>query len=412
MSRNDPLRLFEGYGVELEYILVRSEDLAVAPISDLVLRGIAGETVCEVEVDTISWSNELVMHLVELKNTHPSSTLAELGPLFAEHVRRMNRFLEPMNAQLMPSGAHPFMNPREETRLWPHEGSEIYQAFDRVFDCRRHGWANLQSVQLNLSFGDDEEFGRLHAAIRLLLPVMAGLAASTPVLEGELTGLLDTRLEVYRTNSEAIPSVAGRVVPEPVFTRSEYEKEIFEPIYRDIESHDPAGTLRHPWLNARGAIAQFPRDAIEIRVLDMQECPQADVAVCCAVAAAVKAIVAERWTDYADQRSWKVDPLVEIFRATLRDAERTVLRDRNYLESFGFPGKDATVQELWIHLIEEISGTFAGLEAEHLRIILERGPLARRMLLALGTRPHRRDIEEVFRALCRCLETGDSFTEP
>ena len=46
----------------------------------------------------------------------------------------------------------------------------VYEAFDRIFDCRGHGWANLQSVHLNLPFGDDDEFGRLHAAIRSSFP--------------------------------------------------------------------------------------------------------------------------------------------------------------------------------------------------------------------------------------------------
>jgi hypothetical protein len=31
--------------------------------------------------------------------------------------------------------------------------------------------------------------------------------------------------------------------------------------------------LRHEWVNARGAIARFDRSAIEIRVLDVAECP-------------------------------------------------------------------------------------------------------------------------------------------
>ena len=46
-------------------------------------------------------------------------------------------------------------------------------AFDRVFGCRQHGFANVQAMQLNLPFRGDLEFGRLHAAIRLLLPILA-----------------------------------------------------------------------------------------------------------------------------------------------------------------------------------------------------------------------------------------------
>ena len=56
----------------------------------------------------------------------------------------------------MPGGAHPWMDPARETRLWPHEDNEIYEAFDRIFGCTGHGWSNLQCVHLNLPFDDDE----------------------------------------------------------------------------------------------------------------------------------------------------------------------------------------------------------------------------------------------------------------
>ena len=69
-------------------------------------------------------------------------------------------------------------------RLWPHENREVYDAFDRIFSCKGHGWANLQSMHINLPFADDAEFGRLHAAIRFLMPLMPGLTASSPVMDG------------------------------------------------------------------------------------------------------------------------------------------------------------------------------------------------------------------------------------
>jgi gamma-glutamyl:cysteine ligase YbdK (ATP-grasp superfamily) len=404
-----PLKLFEGYGIELEYMLVAAEGLSVSPVSDRVLGALSGETRNEVEVDRVSWSNELVLHVLELKNTHPSGELVPLGDLFSEHVRRMNARIEPEGLRLMPGAMHPWMDPRRETRLWPHEGREIYRAFDRIFDCRRHGWANLQSAQLNLSFGSDEEFGRLHAAIRLVLPILPGLAASSPVVEGEITGLLDTRLEVYRTNGNRIPSTTGAIIPERAFSRADYERMIYGPMYDELERHDPEGTLRHPWLNARGAIAAFGRHAIEIRVLDVQECPRADVAVACAAVAVVKAFAAERFCGYPAQRSFEEAPLAEILLATLRDAERAVLRDGRFLRAFGFPDRDGTVLDLWQYLLETLAGSSEGLDSPHLRLILERGPLARRILSALPKNPRREDLVNVYRALCDCLDRGEAF---
>lgn len=411
MSRS-PLRLFEGYGIELEYIIVARDSLCVLPIADDLLREEAASTdfVNEVERGEASWSNELVLHLVELKNRDPAPTLAGLPAAFQENVERINGRLESKNAMLMPTGMHPWMDPRRETRLWPHEGHEIYQAFHRVFDCHRHGWANLQSVQLNLSFGDDIEFGRLHAAIRLLLPILSALAASSPIQEGALTGLMDTRLEVYRTNSTLVPSIAGEGIPEPIFSRSDYERQIFEKLFEDIAPHDPEGILRHEWLNARGAIAHFERDAIEIRVLDMQECPSVDVAICAAVSAVLEALVAERWSDYEQQRSWLVAPLAEILRTTLASAEETVLSHQAYLEAFGFPESKATAGELWRHLVEELD-VLERPAAEPLGVILNEGTLARRILRALDGRSDPPALEAVYRRLCGCLARGQMFRD-
>jgi gamma-glutamyl:cysteine ligase YbdK (ATP-grasp superfamily) len=320
----------------------------------------------------------------------------------------MNALLEPMGAMLMPGAMHPLMRPREETRLWPHEGREIYQAFDRVFDCRRHGWANVQSAQLNLSFGSDQEFSSLHAATRVLLPILAALSASSPVVEGEITPYASTRLEVYRTNGRKVPAMTGQVIPEPIFSRSEYEKQIYGELYREIEPFDPEGTLRHPWLNARGAIPKFDKGALEIRVVDAQECPAADLAIAAAAAAVTKALVSETLSDPESQRAFETTPLVEIFQGTLRDAERTIIRNHDYLRLFAFPDRTGTAHELWLYLVETL-GEADGIDSPHLRVILEEGPLARRILRALGSDPPAEEIALVYRSLCESLEAGSSF---
>jgi hypothetical protein len=85
-------------------------------------------------------------------------------------------------------------------------------------------------------------------------------------------------MEVYRHNCDRIPSLTGRVVPERAFSRREYEELIYTGMLRDIAPLDPERILQKEWLNARGAIARFDRGSIEIRVLDIQECPRADLA--------------------------------------------------------------------------------------------------------------------------------------
>src|SRR5690606_19484263 len=197
-------------------------------------------------------------------------------------------------ATLLPTGMHPWMEPEHELRLWPHDNAEIYSAFDRIFGCRGHGFANLQSMHINLPFADDEEFGKLHAAIRLVLPLIPGLSASLHLVEGRLLCTLDNRLEAYRTNCARVPSVTGLVVAEAVYSRASYEAEVLQAIYRDLAELDPEGVLAHEWVNARGAIARFDRMAIEIRTADTQECPRADLALAELVVAAVRSLVEQR----------------------------------------------------------------------------------------------------------------------
>jgi gamma-glutamyl:cysteine ligase YbdK (ATP-grasp superfamily) len=409
------LALFAAYGVELEYMIVDDRSLAVRPIADELLRDATGCSayVSDVEHDDISWSNELVAHVVELKTTEPATDLAALPASFQREVGEINRLLAPRGARLLPSAMHPWMDPVREMRLWPHDNSVVYQTFDRVFGCQGHGWSNLQSVHLNLPFADDEEFGRLHAAVRLLLPVLPALAASSPLVEGRTTGWLDSRLDVYRSNSKKIPSITGRVIPEPVFTAAEYDSQVFQRIYADISPHDPDGVLQDEWLNARGAIARFGRGTIEIRVLDVQECPRADLAICAAIVAVLQALVAEEWTSLAEQQRWGVEPLAEIFLAAARDADTARIEDVGYLQALGLKSSHGcTAGELWRHLLfvsRDRLGPAAAPWSEVWNVLEEQGPLARRILRRLGNTAaslSREPIYNLYRKLAECLADG------
>jgi len=407
VSDERPLSLFSAFGVELEYMIVDAQSLAVRAIADDLLCTTSGDTSGEVDRGEICWSNELVAHVVELKVGEPAAALDPLPSLFQKNIQEINSILDRSGARLMPAGMHPWMDPEHETRLWPHAYGEVYQAFDRIFGCRGHGWANLQSAHLNLPFADDAEFAKLHAAIRLVLPILPALAASSPVVEGRVTGLMDNRLEVYRTNSRKIAGVAGRVIPEPAFSQAEYNTQILEPLYAEIAPHDPAGVLGNEWLNARGAIARFSRNTIEIRVLDVEECPQADLAICAAVVAVLKALVGKRWTSLSQQQAAAVEPLASILLTSIRNADQAVIRDREYLAQFGFPGESCTAGELWDHLIAalpELSGPSSPWR-ESLAIIRNEGPLARRIVSALENN----DQHDVYGELCRCLQAGEMF---
>lgn len=395
-------------------MVVDAETLDVKPIVDTLIHSYADGYPSEVELDGLALSNELVLHVAELKTNGPAATLRGLALRFRGQVRELNRRLAEHGARLMPGGMHPWMDPHAEMRLWPHDYNAVYEKFNQIFDCRGHGWANLQSIHVNLPFGSVEEFGRLHGAIRLVLPLIPALAASSPLMDGAPGPDLDNRLRVYQGNARRVPSVAGSIIPEPVFTRVDYEREILHRIYRDMETLDPDGILRHEWVNARGAIARFDRSAIEIRLIDAQECPRADLAVAAAIVAAVKALA------LADQPPGSMDPpateaLATILDRTITDGERALIDDAPYLRLLGLDHDHATAGAVWRHLIDRhLWGTDGAEEwLEPLELILERGPLARRILRAMGAEngaaPDRERMRDVYGEMCGCLEEGRLF---
>ena len=401
-----PLHLFEAFGIEIEYAIVDADTLDVRPIADRLMEAVAGDAVSELEHGGIAWSNELALHVLELKTNGPATELPPLPALFRRELEVAAGALAPLGARLMPGGMHPWMDPETESRLWPHEYNDVYRAFDRVFGCSGHGWTNLQSLHVNMPFQGDEEFARLHAAIRLILPLVPALAASSPVADGRPSGALDTRLVAYLRNSRRVPSVAGRVVPEPMRSREQYEREILDRIYRDLEPHDPEGVLRHEWANARGAIARFERGSIEIRLLDSQECASADIALAAGVGDVVRWVADTVPAAAAD--AVPTELLAHALEGAIHEADRVEVPPevRRLLGA----RSGVTAGRLWGHLLDRAADRAAdpGL-APSLERTLSHGPLARRILAALDGDASPETLRSVYGRLCECLRTDTPF---
>jgi carboxylate-amine ligase len=398
------LGLFEAYGVEIELMIVDAATLDVKPACDELLAAMAGEPAADLPLGDVTWSNELTLHVLEMKTSAPTPSLTGLARAFHASLSRAAPALSRIGARFMPGAMHPWMDPHRETVLWPHENTEVYRTFDRIFGCSGHGWANLQSTHVNLPFADDEEFARLHAAIRVVLPLIPGLAASSPFQDGEAGPALDGRLQAYRGNARKVPSVAGLVVPEPASSHEQYEREVLGRIYADLAPHDPEGVLRYEWVNARGAIARFDRGAIEIRVIDAQECPTADVAVVAAIVEVVRALTSGRLA----QRDLRADPTTEALARVLDraiiDGERAVVQERDLLRTLGVRKDAVSIGELWARLLDAHPPDDPEREwTGALQNILDRGPLARRMLAVAGGAPSLASLRRVAEALCRCL---------
>jgi gamma-glutamyl:cysteine ligase YbdK (ATP-grasp superfamily) len=402
--------LFEAYGVEIELMIVDAGTLDVKPACDALLEAVAGKPASDVQLGDVTWSNELTLHVLELKTSRPVPSLAGLARAFHASLHKADPALSRLGARLMPGAMHPWMDPHAETRLWPHENNEIYRTFDRIFGCSGHGWANVQSTHVNLPFAGDEEFGRLHAAIRLVLPLIPALAASSPFQDGGVGPALDGRLAAYRENSARVPSVAGLVVPEPVFSQAQYEREILGRLYADLAPHDPEGVLRDEWANARGAIARFGRGTIEIRVIDAQECPTSDLAVVAAIVSLVRALAVGKLAERDVSADPSTEALARVLNRSIHHGERAVTDDRRLLRPLGVRKDSTSLGDLWARLLDthppdDPSGEWTAA----LQTILGQGPLARRMLAAAGLDPDRDDLRRVAGALCRCVTEDTPF---
>lgn len=409
---NKRLHLFQAYGIELEYMITKKDKLNVSPITDELFKSIAGSYVSDIERGDVTWCNELVMHVVELKCTDPTKDLSTLNKSFHKNVKDVNNLLKKFDSQLLPTAAHPLTDPLTESKLWPHDNNEVYERYNKMFNCKGHGWSNLQSTHINLPFYDDEEFARLHAAIRLILPIIPSIAASSPVLGGKDTGLLDKRMDYYQKNQKVIPIITGKVIPERVYSKRQYHKSIYDKISAEIARFNEDGILDPIWVNSRGAIARFDRGSIEIRVMDIQECPKADLAIVSLIIASLKMLVEEKVYTFHDQQAWEAEDLNRILQTTMVKGEDAEITNVDYLKVFGVNSKSMTAGKLWRHILHSASKDYKTELLEFtpiLEFIFEQGTLATRILKALGGEYSEENIRLVYRELGDCLENNELF---
>ena len=403
-----PYSLFQVTGIELEYMVVDRTTLQVRPIVDRLFERVTGAITSDVERGEVEWSNELVAHVVELKTARPTPDIPRFRGLFHSEVKAINRELAVLDAMLLPTAAHPFMDPFTETVIWPHEHNEVYALYNRIFDCRGHGWSNLQSMHLNLPFQDDAEFGRLHAALRVLLPLIPAISASSPLLDGRPTGWLDGRMQAYLHHQERLPQLMGRLIPERAYTRADYTRVVFEPILAALKPFDTEGVMDRHFANSRGAIARFDRGAIEVRVIDLQECPMMDLAVAEVLVAVAKALVEGRLGDPEAFKDLPEEELLAVFTEVIRTGRATPIAHPGLLAAMGLEGA-STAGAMWEHLAARVEQDLSQDARKGISLILEHGSLAERILACTGNTPDRDRIVAVYRELADHLEADTFF---
>ena len=396
-----PHALFSVIGLEIEYMLVDADTLNIQPKSDVLLTALAGTLTNAAILDQITISNELVLHVIELKNHIPQHPCANLAQLFQKTIEALQPLLKIHNLTLLPSASHPWMNPYRETRRWLYDNHDIYRQYDAIFNCNGHGWSNLQSMHVNLPFANDQEFFHLHSAIRILLPLLPAISASSPFLEGKITGMQDTRLHFYGSNQQKIPSISGRIIPEFIRSLAEYQNTILNPMFNDIKPFDPDGILQFSWLNSRGAIPKPDCGAIEIRIIDSQECVNADIAIANAIFA-----ILQHWLqnpEYLLDHPCATEKLYALYQQTIKFGLGVYTEDAELQRQWQLTKAATHCRTVWEQLLEKVSSKLDCRSQLALEKILSQGNLSDRLLRAVNRNQSHSSLARIYNQLTMCL---------
>jgi glutathione synthase/RimK-type ligase-like ATP-grasp enzyme/gamma-glutamyl:cysteine ligase YbdK (ATP-grasp superfamily) len=377
-------RAFEVAGMELEYPTV-DRDLNVVALVEPAFRVLAGRGVSDVDLGAVGFSNEIADHVFEVKTMEPVRSLADAEAALVEGLQRFAAVLrDEFDARLMPTGMHPWFDPRKG-RLWTRSGLRIYTTYAQLFDVRTHGWMNVHAAHLNLPFGSERETMAMHTAAALLVPYLPALAASSPMHDGDLQEAADARMAWILRHQARIPESCGQIVPEYVDSFAAYRRDVLQPMYAALDRLKKPGTehIRHEFFNTRGAILRFSRRAMEVRVLDTQECVKMDVAVAAFVRSALQHLTGELLAGRTRLPPHEV--LVEDFRESIHRGSAAVVAAPHLEVERDETGR-ADVRDVLRRLLEGARTVVQPAEAPYLDLVervIETGTLSERIRAAL-----------------------------
>jgi hypothetical protein len=130
------------------------------------------------------------------------------------------------------------------------------------------------------------------------------------------------------------------------------------------------------------------------------------------VVAVLRALIDERWAPHAALRALDTAALRRVFDATVVAADEALVENTALLEVLGRGPEPMRAGELWRQLAEETAIALVDdALGSALRIILERGCLARRIVRRWGPAPSATAVTDVYRELADCLVAGRSFVD-
>ena len=260
-------------GTEHEYS-ISDQTWRPLPISDKIIQRISGAVDHEVLFGGVKVSKELQKHAIELIPSEPGS-LSFLEESLFMGLTNLYRALN-YKYRFLGLGMHPLLT-LDQTTYWDHDEQEYYHAYDRLFDIKQHGWLNIQALQINIPYKSKDDIAPMFNRIRALMPYLLAVSASSPIVEGLLTGYMDNRLVYYRENQARMPLICHEILPERLERVEDYVS-INRSIYSELKAHG-ADLLCKEWVNSRGVIVRFTRRCLEVKAIDEQECLHSDMSI-------------------------------------------------------------------------------------------------------------------------------------
>lgn len=269
--------------------------------------------------------------------------------------------------------------------------------------CQRAG------LRLDLPFDRPGDFGRLIAAVRLVLPLIPAVAAATPFRDGRNTGHRSARLRACLDLYDAFPERVGGFIPEAVFEQADHDREVLGPIAQAAARLDRTATPDLQSLDWRAATTAFDPNVVSIHAIDAQENAAADMAVLEFILTLLKAQIAGRWVSNYLQRAWSTDDLMGMMSTTIKEGCQAVLTNKDYLLMFGLmKQEDVPAARLLQHLFVELYSELSENARSHIGLIIEHGDLATRILARTGKRPSIEKLRSAYAQVASC-RTGAAF---
>ena len=389
----------EVLGPEHEFSLVDPE-LKVMPITDKIIKDYCGKIINFVELPSFTFGKELQLHVMEVKANFPFRSPVQVEETMQNAVSTLNQIVKKHGANLLGTGMHPLMK-LGDTGIWPHYHKKIYEEFGKFFNLNQHGWLNIQSFHLNLPYQTETNGIQIHNQLANLAAYLPAIAASSPIYEGKIGHDIDTRLQFYKINQKEILAITGDVIPEYVTSFSQYRHDIIERYSKDLVKAGASKTLLHQeWVNSRGVIFRFDRRALEVRVMDEQECIKSDVALSCFVRAALRGLIA-------------LNPELSPHGLLIKDFNRVVKDGLNAQVSSPYGKTARQVCQHYLNLALEYADED---EKKYLWIIkkrLENGCLSEIIRKRVSKRAEKTDFREavvnVYSTLIKCLSDNEPY---